>query len=272
MSGFTVTSTVESIALGHFDGMHRGHQALFARLGERGAVGVVEHYRATLTPHIYRARYVDAPLFFYDLDAIRQLAPEAFVRRLERDFPALRTLVVGSDFRFGSQRSGDVEHLRELFGGSVEEVEEIFWEGRPVHTRFIRRMIESGDVAQANRMLGHPYETWGRVVAGQGIGAKELVPTLNALFGRFLLPKAGVYKTQTCVAGVYRDSVTFLGHRHTADGAFAVETHLLGEAPAEPVRELSIRWLRFIRQNRRFESFAELKAQIERDIEVAREG
>jgi len=271
VSGSTATSTVEAIALGNFDGMHLGHRALFSELGSRGTIGVIEHYRATLTPHIYRARFAEHPLCFYDLDLLRDLSPRSFVEKLKHDFPALSKIVVGSDFRFGSDRSGDTASLAKLFGGEVRVVEEVSLDGEPVHSRTIRTLIEAGDVSKAGRMLGHPYETWGRVVAGQGIGSRELVPTLNATFGRFLLPKAGVYRTSSCIGGVCHDSVTFLGHRHTADGAFAVETHLLGEPPAGPVRELSIRWLGFIRQNRRFGSFAELRAQIARDIEVARE-
>ena len=272
MSGSMSTSIanpVTSVAVGNFDGMHRGHAALFERLGDRGGIVVVEHYRATLTPGFYRARFADRPLFFYDFERIRDLDPGAFVARLCEDFPALQRIVVGEDFHFGARRAGDTGRLRELFEGEVAVVPEVSWQGHPVHSRHIRREITEGSLERANGMLGHPYETWGDVIRGQGIGAKALVPTLNLAPGRFLLPKAGVYATDTCFGGACYPSVTFVGHRHTTDGGFAVETHLIGRTLHRPPTELSVRWKRMLRENRKFESLEALKRQIGQDIEAA---
>ncbi len=249
--------------------MHLGHQALFARLDKRGAIVVVEHFRATLTPHIYRARYTDYPLSFHDFDKIRDETPDAFVARLKREFPALERIVIGEDFRFGSGRSGDPEAMRRLFDGEVEVVPEVSHAGRPVHSRFIRDAIRSGDIETANDLLGHAYEIWGSVVTGQGIGAKELVPTINLEVSRFLLPKEGVYATTTCIGSAEYPSVTFLGHRATTDGDWAVETHLVDAKVADVRGKVCIRWHRFLRENRKFESFESLKSQIQRDIRQA---
>jgi len=276
MSGSTSSSIangVTAVAIGNFDGMHLGHQALFSRLGEAGGIVVIEHFRATLTPGIRRGSFTDKPLYFYDFEQIRALPPDVFVRMLNEDFPNLSKIVVGEDFAFGSGRSADATTLRTLFQGEVEIVREVALNGEPVHSRFIREKIREGEIVEANAMLGHLYETWGDLVPGQGIGAKELVPTLNLDMGRFLLPKKGVYKTDTCIDGICRPSVTFVGHRMTTDGSFAVETHILDEAVATlPYRhEISIRWIEHIRENRRFVVLDELKKQIESDIEVARE-
>ncbi len=271
MSGFTVTSTVDSVALGNFDGMHLGHAALFEKLGENGAVCVIEHYRATLTPHIYRARFVEYPLYFYDLERIRELEPEVFLEKLYLDFPTLRRIIVGEDFHFGTGRSADVKRLKTLFGGEVVEVPEVSVDGEPVHSRFIREHIQKGEIERANVMLGRPYEIWAEVVKGQGIGAKELVPTLNLETKRFLLPKAGVYKTATCIDGEWFASVTFVGHRESTDGSFAVETHLLERTLCEVRGKIGLRWFGFIRENRKFDSLSDLKKRIAKDIEAARE-
>ncbi|WP_353662961.1 bifunctional riboflavin kinase/FAD synthetase [Hydrogenimonas sp. SS33] len=265
-------STVESVAIGNFDGMHLGHRALFEKLGENGAVAVVEHYRATLTPGLYRAKFADRPLHYYDFDKIRGLRAADFVALLREDFPMLRTIVVGEDFAFGAGREGSVETLRSLFEGDVIAVEEVKLEGEGIHSRTIRKTVASGDMRKAAAMLGRPYEVWGEVVRGQGIGARSLVPTLNLECGRFLLPAAGVYKSETCLDGDCFASVTFVGHRETTDGRFAVETHLIDRTLSENEVpwKVSVRWLEKIRENRRFGSLEALKAQIEKDIGAAR--
>ena len=273
MSGSTVSSTVEAVAIGNFDGMHRGHQALFSRVGEKGGVVVVEHFRATLTPGVYRGDFTPLPIFFYDFDKIRDLTADAFIGRLRRDFPLLRKIVVGEDFVFGAGRSADTSDLERLFDGKVEVVEEVTLEGAPIHSRFIRDTIRNGEIERANAMLGHPYRIWGEPVAGQGIGASSLVPTINLDTGRFLLPKSGVYGSRTQVAGRWYPSVSFVGHRTTTDGSFAVETHIVDERFEGRVGhgDIAIEWLTFLRENRRFESLEALKRQIERDIGAARE-
>jgi len=276
VSGSTVSSTVEGVhalAIGNFDGMHLGHAALFERLGPQGGGLVVEHYRASLTPGAYRAAFCDRPLFFYDFEKIRDLSPEDFIGRLRIDFPALRRIVVGEDFRFGAARQGDVRRLAELFDGETQVVEEVKVGGEGIHTRRIRAIVEKGDVATAAEWLGHLYTVWGEVVTGQGLGSQSLVPTINLKTGRFLLPAAGVYRTDTQIEGIWHPSVTFVGHRHTTDGAFAVETHLLDGfgGVTKPLTEVAVAWRSFIRPNRPFATLEALKAQIHKDIEVARE-
>ncbi|WP_456322452.1 bifunctional riboflavin kinase/FAD synthetase [Hydrogenimonas sp.] len=272
MSGSTailINNDIEAIAIGNFDGMHIGHQALFSKLGKHGAIVVIEHFRATLTPHIYRARYTSYPLCLHDFGKVRDKNPEEFVSLLRHEFPSLKRIVVGDDFHFGLDRSGDVETLKSLFAGEVVIVKEVAVGQTPVHSRFIRKEIEAGNIKKANEMLGHPYEIWGEVIKGQGIGAKELVPTINLSVSRFLLPKEGVYVTTTCIEGREYPSVTFIGHRVTTDGDWAVETHLIDADVANVQGKICIRWHSFLRENRKFDSFESLKIQIGKDIEDA---
>ncbi len=272
MSGSTSMSmpanAITAVAVGNFDGMHLGHRALFDRLGESGGIVVVEHYRASLTPGVWRSEYADFPLFFYDFERIRSLSPEAFIDLLQEDFPKLQTVIVGEDFRFGAGRSADVETLAKIFHGDTIAVAEVKIEGVGVHSRHIRHMIAEGKMEEAAECLGRPYALWGEVIKGQGIGAKSLVPTINLDPGRFLLPKAGVYQTQTLIDNELCSSVTFVGHRHTTDGRFALETHLIDWEPTDrPIWRAKIIWDAFLRENRKFESFEALKEQILEDIE-----
>ncbi|MCF6201734.1 MAG: bifunctional riboflavin kinase/FAD synthetase, partial [Hydrogenimonas sp.] len=138
MSGSTAISKVDSLAIGNFDGMHLGHRALFERLTQNGVVCVIEHYRADMTPHIYRGRYTTFPIFFYDFDMIRDLQPKNFVDLLNRDFPLLKRIAVGEDFHFGSGRSADVSTLKSLFNGEVVGVDEVKYEDKPINSRLIR--------------------------------------------------------------------------------------------------------------------------------------
>ena len=267
MSGFTVSSTVDSIAIGNFDGIHLGHKVLFDNLLFSGGIVVIEHFRATLTPHIYRAFFTKLPIFFYDFESIRQMEPETFVKKLMNDFPKLRRIVVGEDFLFGLNRSGSTESLKKLFFGEVVVIEEVKLNEVPIHSSLIRKLIKSGDIDRANQMLGRDYEIWGQVVQGQGIGKEKLVPTINLSTGRFLLPKPGVYATKTNIDGKDFLSVTFLGHRVTTDKNFSVETHIVDKDLKKVRGKVSIEFKRFIRKNKEFNSLSDLKMQILKDIE-----
>ena len=155
-----------------------------------------------------------------------------------------------------------------MFHGETIAVAEVKIGGVGVHSRHIRQMITEGEIETAAKYLGHPYAVWGEVIKGQGIGAKSLVPTINLDAGRFLLPKAGVYKTRTLVGDALFRSVTFVGHRHTTDGRFALETHLIDWEPTDrPLWRAKIVWDAFLRENRKFDSLEALKGQILEDIE-----
>jgi len=267
MSGFTILSTVDSIAIGNFDGMHLGHKTLFKNLTQNGGIVVIEHFRATLTPHIYRAFFTKLPIFFYDFETIKQMDPKSFIKKLTDDFPKLKRIVVGEDFLFGLNRSGSTESLKKLFFGEVIVVKEVKLNEVPIHSSLIRKLIKLGDIEQANEMLGRPYEIWGDVIQGQGIGKKRVVPTINLSTCRFLLPKPGVYATKTNIDGRDFLSVTFLGHRVTTDKNFSIETHIIDKDIQKIQGKISIKFKRFIRKNKEFSSLSDLKMQILKDIE-----
>ena len=262
------SNSIKSIAIGSFDGMHIAHQALIARAE---AVVVIERNGGYLTPGYKRACFTDRPCFFYHFEKIRGLTPEAFVAKLQEDFPKLEKIVVGYDFAFGKGKSADANRLRALFDGEVEIVEEVKYEGISVHSRVIKEYLKEGDILMANAMLGREYLIEGRVMRGQGIGSRELVPTLNLKIEGYQLPLEGVYATRTRVEGKWYDSVSFIGHRVSTDSSYAVETHLLDSSIEAPLGEVGIAFVTFLRENRKFETLEALKKQINRDIVQAKE-
>lgn len=109
------------------------------------------------------------------------------------------------------------------------------------------------------------------MIRGQGLGRKSFVPTLNLFIDHYQLPMEGVYATQTKVDGQWHDSVSFLGHRVTTDGHFAVETHILDEQVDDVHSFVSLRFIELIRVNKKFENFESLKSQIDEDMVRAKE-
>ena len=267
MSGSTGMQNIESIAIGAFDGIHKAHQELIRRAD---AVAVIEKGDAILTPGRYRCEFVNKPCYFFELEKIRHMDAEAFVKLLTKSFPNLKKIVVGYDFAFGKDRKYSIEDLRRYFEGIVEVVPEVKIEGISVHSRTIKELLRQGDVALADKLLGRCYMIEGSVIPGQGIGKKELVPTINLAVQRFLLPKEGVYATLTQIDERLYASVSFIGHRVTTDGSFAVETHIIDTEPPKS-KKVRIYFIERIRDNRKFASLQELKEAIAQDIQKAKE-
>ena len=262
---------VEAIAIGGFDGMHVGHQQLFSALGSKGAVLVIETGYANLTPGACREKHTDLPLYYYQLQEIRHLDAEGFIAKLMREFPQLKKIVVGYDFHFGKDRCYSFNDLKELFHGKVEIIKEVCVDGDSVHSHKIRAKLQIGDIHGANRFLGYNYSVSGRHVKGQGLGSKELFATINIEVKDVLLPQEGVYVTTVRLDNEehFHPAVSFMGHRVSTDGSFAVESHLLDENIGD-VSQLQISFVDFIRVNQKFESLEALKEAIAKDIAVAK--
>jgi len=263
-----VNNSIKSIAIGSFDGIHVAHQALIARAE---AVVVIERNGGYLTPGYKRTWYVDKPVCFYHFDKIKDLSPEVFVAKLEADFPALEKIVIGYDFSFGKGRMGNIGILRSLFREAVEVVSEVKVDGISVHSRTIRRYLQAGNVCMANRLLGRDYVIDGEITAGQGLGKEKLVPTLNLKVTHYQLPQEGVYATRTKIGGTWYDSVSFIGHRVTTDGSFAVESYVLDRELGMVEGCIMLAFVSFIRENQKFDSLDALKIQIDKDIAMCKE-
>ena len=259
-----------SIAIGGFDGMHIGHQELFRRLDKNGTIVVIETGYANLTPDSHREKFTDKKVVYLKLEDIRHLDGEGFIKLLKTNFPNLNKIVVGYDFHFGKDRKYSFDDLNNMFDGEVVVVDEVSHKNDSVHSHKIRAKLQIGDIKGANEFLGHNYTLVGKQVRGQGIGAKELVATINIESPEFLTPKEGVYVTLTRIDDEehFHPSVSFIGHRVTTDGSFAIESHILdGKVLCE--ENADIRFVDFIRENEKFDTLDELNTAIKADIAKA---
>lgn len=262
---------IDSIAIGGFDGMHKGHQELFSRLGKNGAIIAIETGYANLTPKKHRQGYTHYPIIYLELSQIKELDGLGFIEFLKQKFKNLKNIIVGYDFRFGKDRVYDTSHLHKFWSGEVIVVDEVCEGSEAIHSREIRGFISGGNIKKANLFLGHNYVIEGSKVDGQGLGQKELYATINIKADGFLLPKEGVYATLTRIDDNehFYPSVSFIGHRVSTDGSFAIESHII-DAKVECKKYSKISFVSFLRDNQKFNSLDELKSAISIDIANAK--
>lgn len=254
---------IKSLAIGHFDGFHRGHTKLLEKLC-KGAILVIENSDKKLTPK--RENFTNLAIFYYNLDDIKALSGKDFVLLLYKEFPNLQRLVVGYDFKFGKNRLSSAKDLKALFDGEVIIIDEFIYSGTSVHTSVIKKLFTSGDIKKANELLGRNFEIYGEVIKGQGLGKEKLFATLNLEPDKEqFLPKSGVYASFTKFDFKRYKSVTFIGDRVSTDSKFSIETHILEPFYAEP-KNLSVELILYIRENHKFDDLGDLKSQISKDI------
>jgi len=267
----TIIKNSTAIAIGGFDGMHIGHQALFRELGVNGTIVVIETGYANLTPKREREKFSSHPIIYLNLEDIRHLDGHGFVQLLKMKFPKLNKIVVGYDFHFGKDRKYSFNDLKEMFSGEVMIIKEVQYKNDAVHSHKIRAKLKIADIKGANEFLGHNYTIAGKLIKGQGIGAKKLVATINIEAPNFLAPKEGVYATLTRIDNEehLHPSVSFLGHRVSTDGSFAIESHIL-DTEVLCKEKASISFISFLRDNEKFDTLKELKKAINSDINRAK--
>jgi riboflavin kinase/FMN adenylyltransferase len=304
-SGFVVASDPSApphglegavYAIGNFDGLHLGHQAVIERTTQlakkRGAPSALltfephpaDHFAERpvafrLTPPELKAaickRLGLTGLVFVTFDAaLASLSADAFVREMLVDRLGASAIVVGWDFHFGKGRSGTPAVLADAgqrYGFEVEIVDKVEeGEGDGAHvvsSTAIRRALERGDVEAATHGLGRRYEVSGRVVAGQRLGRTLGVPTANIVLAPTNRLAHGVYAVRAIVDGSVYPAVASFGVRPTVDnGPPLLETHLLDFQGDLYGREMTVEFVRRIREERRFDSLEELVAEMQRDI------
>lgn len=267
--GATTKASIKSLAIGRFDGVHLGHLELFKRLDDDGGVLIIANGQSPcLTPLELRIKLINKPCFILSLSSVQELSGAQFVEFLKSEFSGLERLVVGQDFRFGKDRAWDVKALAQMFA-NLCVVSEYCISSMPVHSSAIREFLLAGDVKKAASFLGRNYLISGDVISGQGLGRRELVPTLNLNVRDFLLPDSGVYAVFAEFLGRRVEAVCFIGVRST-DGAFSVEVHLLEFDTGFKPKTLNVEFVSRIRGVQKFNSLSQLKAQITKDIQSCR--
>jgi len=258
---------IKSIAIGSFDGIHTGHRTL---IDKADALVIIERNSGYLTPGYKRSLFTSKVCCFYHFDKIKSLTPEEFIHMLEADFPALETIVVGYDFHFGKGKAGNAQMLESICNKKIVIIDQVSHHEIPVHSRTIKTFLREGKVSLANDLLGRRYTIDGEMIRGQGLGKKELVPTVNLQVKEYQLPLEGVYATRTYIDDNWYSSVSFLGHRVTTDDSYAVETHILDKEIGKVEEKVVLEFVEFIRINQKFDSLDALKAQIQNDIITAK--
>jgi len=286
-----------SVAVGNFDGVHRGHQALVAAAVARsratGGAAVV----LTFDPHPARVlRPQEAPaalttlaqkeelvaalgidrLVVVEFDTrLAALSPEAFAREVLQQALGARHVVVGESFRFGRGREGDPRRLEALgasLGFAVEVVPPLLEGGRAISSSRVREALESGDVGEARTLLGRDYFVDGEVVRGDGRGRTIGVPTANLAPEEQILPANGVYAARCRTgAGAWHAAAVNVGERPTfGGGRVRLEAHLLDFEGDLYGARLRVAFHERLRGEQRFDGKDALVAQIRRDIEAVR--
>jgi riboflavin kinase / FMN adenylyltransferase len=286
-----------AVTIGNFDGVHLGHQQILhtvlARARQTDALAAV----LTFYPHPARVlRPVEAPALLETLEQrlaaigatgidaafvarfdaeLANVAAEDFVRRFLLDTMGARTILVGGNFRFGHRGAGDIKLLGELgqrWGFDVEIVPPVIENGVVVSSTTIRTAIRDGHAEEARRMLGQPYALEGEIRTGTGQGRKLVVPTLNLATEQEVLPKNGVYATEAVVAGKTYRAATNVGMRPTFDGArLTIESFLFDFSDMLSSGKLEIRFWQRLRDERKFSGPDQLREQVLKDIEQAKE-
>lgn len=281
------------LVLGYFDGIHMGHQALFARARELAKQEGLKVAVLTFpeTPRLAFSRFSPDLLlhltsqerryqlleqqgvdFLYLVDFTSRFAahsPEVFIETYVKRLGA-KIVVTGFDYHFGNCRAG-VKDLVALFDGRVEMVEEVQLDGEKISSTRIRKAIQTGQVREANRLLGYTFTTEGIVVHGDARGRTIGYPTANlAPFERVHLPAAGVYVTDVVIEEKRYRAMASVGKNMTFDGQdLRIEAHLFDFNDFIYGEKITIYWLDKIRDMVKFDGIEDLMAEMKRDEFIA---
>ncbi len=285
---------VTGIAIGVFDGVHLGHQAVVKGLQGQGKIAALTfepHPLAIIAPDrvpprlttleqkvaYMRAQGTVAVIAVKFDEALRELSPAAFVSQIARIFPELQQVAIGENWSFGRNREGNADRLAALadkHGFGVNAIPPVMYEGAPVSSTRIREAILQRRFDEAARLLGRSYAVTGKVVHGDQRGDTIGFPTANLAEVEQLLPPRGVYAVKARVAGnlTKYPAVMNLGNRptFTSNGTDSLEVHLLDFKADIYDQKLWVSNMIWLRNEQAFPSAAALKAQIEEDVARAR--
>lgn len=285
------------LTLGVFDGLHIGHQRIMQTVVERAKIAVAVPTAITFDPHPRAVLHPEsAPPLLQTLDqrlanleflGIEQAIvvkfdgdfasqpAEDFLADIVRDRLHAREVYLGQGFAFGRDRGGNIDLLRSMgakLGFVADEVDEVRLRGQRVSSSAIRQLLADGRINLARRMLGRPYGVEGVIIRGNRRGHTIGFPTANLKPHNRVIPRYGVYATATLIDGIWRRSITNIGVRPTFenDAEPSIESFIFdfdGDLYGDVLR---VRFLHRIRDERKFNGIDELKAQIERDTQRAR--
>jgi riboflavin kinase / FMN adenylyltransferase len=284
-----------AVAIGNFDGVHRGHsrivERLLARAQQMGGPAVV----FTFDPHpvlLLRPDQAPPPLTWTDRkaellaelgvdttiayptdEALLRLSPEEFFRQIVLDRLQAKSMVEGPNFFFGRNRAGTIDVLRTLCMNnsvSLDVVEPLVIDGQQVSSSRVRQLISTGEIESANRLSTEPYRIRGMVRHGAARGAKIGFPTANVDAIDTLLPSAGVYAGRSAAGGKIWPAAINIGPNPTfGEQSLKVEVHLIGFHDSLYGEPLEVDFTARLRDIVKFKSVEELKTQLNADVAAA---
>lgn len=285
------------IAVGVFDGVHLGHQALIRRALENAQCGGALCIILTFDPHPAQLLHpTSAPRLLtsttHKIRLIQQLGAEhilllsfnaelaalpaaEFIHLLSSHAPSLREICVGYNWAFGRRREGNTLLLRQLstkFGFRVTEIDAVKIDGGAISSTRIRDCIRSGDLHSAAKFLGRKYTVFGTVVRGEGRGHSMGFPTANLAVHNELFPPDGVYAVYTKIDGIVFPGVTNIGTRPTFSlpSQQTLEVHLLDYSGSLYGKDIEVCFEAYLRKEHKFPNPQLLRTQIEKDANLAR--
>jgi riboflavin kinase/FMN adenylyltransferase len=286
------------VTVGAFDGVHRGHQAVIRHLQAKAAelelpsvVMVFEPLpREYFAPRTAPARLMSFREKFRALrdlgvnrllrvrfnEQLRSMSAQAFVEDVFVKGLGVRYVVLGDDFRFGKEREGDLEFMRdqgEQHGYEAGPTPTLAIAGERVSSTRIRHALEQGQFALAEELLGKPYSISGRVVYGRQLGREMGAPTANVELNRLRSPLSGVFAVEVSGGGLVKaPGVANVGVRPTVDDSIRanLEVHLLDREADLYGRRIEVTFLHKLREEMKFDSLEILRATIAGDIDSTR--
>ena len=277
-----------AVTIGKFDGFHLGHTLLLQKIKDYAEAHHVESIVYKLDfggPCILDKKEQEDFVYGFGIDRFIRVpftpeyascSPEDFVKNILLKELDAEYVVVGTDFCFGRNRSGNVDVLAKLseeYGFKTEAVDKLRLDDEIISSTTIRSCIDNGDLTEADRRLGKNYGFSGKVESGKKLGRSLGFPTVNIVPGEEkLLPKFGVYASRTIVEGKIYGSITNVGIRPSVDDGDTanVETFIYDFSDDIYGEDIRVELLKFIRAERKFESLDALKEQISLDIETAK--
>ncbi len=281
-----------SIALGVFDGVHIGHQAVIGEAVNGEADGLVpvvftfdtsgekpEHKKGQetiLTTSLKRKKMEElgvSVIYEIPFDTVKDYSPAYFAEHILFSQLHAAKIVCGFDFRFGKNAAGNTELLKQLcskMGIEVVVVPPMMDQGEPVSSTRIRHYLKGGDVVSANRLLGYEYSYDMMVVDGLKNGRKMGIPTINQEFDPgFLIPKFGVYASKVLVDGKELLGITNIGVKPTIQGVRnpLAETYIIGFDQNLYGRKIPVSLFQYLREEQKFHDLKELSATVKKDID-----
>lgn len=283
------------IALGNFDGVHVAHRKLIGladslrnRIAPCAGTAVLyfsalpeDYLKEHATPYLLLPDRKQQLLkkagaefaFVFSFPELQHLSPSDFIDQILKEKCHAVGSVCGYNFRYGYQAAGTPEQLKLAFPDTCEILSEVKLDNITVSSTEIRRCIQSGNIESANYMLGDSFTLDHEVTSGKHLGTSLGIPTINQAFPQCLVvPKYGVYATQTVIDGTVYPSISNVGVRPTVEHAGAVncETHILDYSGNLYGSCVSVRFLHFLREEQCFSSVTELQKTILQDIEKVR--